>query len=549
MTDYFLGLDCSTQSLTGIIIDFENKKNVITKSLPFSEYFPDYNTDHGVIKFKDEKVVHSYPLMWVEALDKIFSIFKRLDIELDLIKAISGSGQQHGTVYLNEKFEENLKILDPNKSLKKQLEDVFTRETAPIWMDSSTSKQCKEIRESLGGRKKTIQLTGSDTFERFSGPQIRKFHQENPEDYEKTKIIHLISSFIASVLLGENAPIDHGDGAGMNLMDIKSKTWNEKALNATAPNLKEKLPNLVESFHKIGTISPYFVKKYGFNPETILLPWSGDNPNSLIGVGLINKGKAAISLGTSDTYFSFMEKLNTDPRGESHVFGSPTGDYMSLICFKNGAIARENIKNKFNLNWDDFSRILDKTPPGNEGKIMLPYFLPEIVPHVLNPKVYRFGFDENDKLGNVRAIIESQILSMRLHSQWIGESPKIIYVTGGASKDKAILQIIADIYNVDVVQFEVSDSAALGSALRAVKTYYNEIGDNKPWVDIVKPFTFMREIVITPRKHYKKLYDDMVLLYKEYEDFILRETKNPEKNRQKFYQSYFKKEKKNNSKI
>lgn len=540
MPDYFLGLDSSTQSLTGVIIDFNTKEIIINHSLPFSEYFPDYDTDHGVIKSKDEKVKHSYPLMWVEALDKLFSIFKDKKIELGSVKAISGSGQQHGTVYLNENFEKNLKNLNSSKNLKEQIINSFSRETAPIWMDSSTSKQCQEIRDALGGIKNTIKLTGSDTFERFSGPQIRKFYQDEPEAYDKTELIHLVSSFMASILLGANAPIDHGDGAGMNLMDIISKKWSKKAIDATAPNLITKLPQLIESFQVIGKISPYFVENYGFNQEAFLLPWSGDNPNSLIGVGLIEKGKVAISLGTSNTYFGFMREPRTDPNGESHVFGSPTGDYMSLICFKNGALTTENIRDKFNLNWEEFSNILDQTPPGNEGKIMLPYFLSEIVPRVLEPKVYRFGFDENDREGNVRAVIESQLLSMRLHSQWTGEKPEVIYSTGGASKDKAILQTIADIFSVKVIQFETGASAALGAALRAAKTYYDAKGENKSWVEIVKDFTFSKGTPILPRAEYKELYDDMVLLYKEYEDHILRGGKNPENKRQKFIEIYFK---------
>lgn len=539
MPDYFLGLDSSTQSLTGIIINFKNKETVINYSLPFSEYFPDYNTDHGVIKSQDEKVKHSYPLMWVEALDKLFSIFKEKKIDLSLVKAISGSGQQHGTVYLNENFKTNLKNLEPNKNLKEQLLNSFSRETAPIWMDSSTTLQCQEIRDALGGIKNTIELTGSDTFERFSGPQIRRFYQEDPEAYDQTKIIHLVSSFMSSILLGANSPIDHGDGSGMNLMDIKKKIWSKKALDATAPDLMEKLPYLIEPFREIGKISPYFVKKYGFNKDSILLPWSGDNPNSLIGVGLIEKGKVAISLGTSNTYFGLMSEPRTDPNGESHVFGALTGDYMSLICFKNGALTTENIKDKFNLSWEEFSNILEKTPPGNEGKIMLPYFFPEIVPQVLDPKVYRFGFDENDKEGSVKAIIESQLLSMRLHSEWTGEKPEVIYATGGASKDKAILQTIADIFNVKVIQLEIGASAALGAALRAAKTYYDVKGERTSWLEIVKDFTFSKGTTIFPRDEYKELYDDMVLLYKEHEEFVLKGGKNPEESRQKFIEVYF----------
>ncbi len=386
----------------------------------------------------------------------------------------------------------------------------------------------------------TIKITGSNTFERFSGPQIRKFYQENPEAYNNSTIIHLVSSFMASILLGKNAPIDNADGAGMNLMNITTKQWDNRALDATAPNLKQKLPSLTNSYDIIGKISPYFVKKYHFNPETLIIAWSGDNPNSLIGVGLVNKGKVAISLGTSDTYFGYLKNLYLDLNGEGHVFGSPTGDYMSLICFKNGSLAREMIKDRFNLDWNQFSKILTKTPEGNFGKIMLPYFFPEIVPLVLNPKVYRFGFDENDLEGNVRAIIEAQFLSMRLHSRWIGEKPTEIYATGGASANKDILKIAANIFNTTIQRFEITDSAALGAAFRSAKSYYDFTDTEKKWENILNKFLkFQDSFIIEPDKVYRELYDDMLKLYIKCEDFILRNREDPEPFRKEFIKKYF----------
>jgi xylulokinase len=345
---------------------------------------------------------------------------------------------------------------------------------------------------------------------------------------------------MASILLGRNSSIDYGDGAGMNLMNIRTKKWDDRALDATAPNLKQKLPNLSNSYDIIGNISPYFVKKYGFNPKTIIIAWSGDNPNSLIGVGLIEKGKAAISLGTSDTYFGYLKDLYLDLKGEGHVFGAPTGDYMSLICYKNGSLARERIKDKFKLTWEQFSQILIDTPPGNYGNIMLPYFFPEIVPLVLEPKVYRFGFDENDVESNVRGIIESRFLSMRLHSEWIGEKPKEIYATGGASANKEILQIAANIFNTKIRHFDLTDSAALGAALRAVKSYndYNKFMKN--WDEIVNDFLKLQDSrLIDPNDDYKELYNDMLKLYKMYEDHILRNGEDPETLRLKFIEKYF----------
>jgi xylulokinase len=479
--------------------------------------------------------------MWVEALELSFENLLDNGLEINKIKAISGSGQQHGTVYLNKNFNEVLQSLNSNIRLKQQLKNVFSRETSPIWMDSSTTKQCEEIRKALGGLKSTIIITGSNTFERFSGPQIRKFYQENPSAYAKTSTIHLVSSFLSSLLLAKNSPIDHGDGAGMNLMNIRTKEWDDRALEATAPNLKEKLPPLCNSYDIIGNISSYFVERYGFSPETLLIAWSGDNPNSLIGIGLTEKGKVGISLGTSDTYFSYMKNLAYDLSGVGHVFGAPTGDYMSLICYKNGSLAREKIKDNFKLTWEKFSEILSQTPPGNYGKIMLPYFFPEIVPLVLKPKIYRFGFDENDLEGNIRALIEAQFLSMRLHSEWIEEKPKEIYATGGASENREILQIAANIFNINIQIFKSMDSAALGAALRSVKSYYS-LEEEKTWSSIVNEFIELQSIdIIKPLSEYKELYDDLLEVYRKCENYILKNEEDPEQLRINFIKKYFKK--------
>jgi xylulokinase len=538
--DYFLGIDCSTQSLTAVLINLSNSEIIIRYSINFDEVLPHYNTQNGVFSSNDGKVVHSNPLMWVEALELLFKALVQINLPLKEIKAISGSAQQHGTVYLNNSFETTLKNLDSEKPLVDQLQKVFTRETSPIWMDSSTTKQCEEIRIKLGGLEPTISITGSNTFERFSGPQIRKFFEQNYDDYIQTSTIHLVSSFLSSILLGKSSPIDHGDGAGMNLMNIRTKQWDDKALHATAPNLRQKLPALTNSYDVIGKISPFFVERFGFSPETILVAWSGDNPNSLIGVGLTEKGKAAISLGTSDTYFSFMKNLSFDLLGEGHVFIAPTGDFMSLICFKNGSLAREAIKYKFNLNWDEFGDILRKTPPGNFGKIMLPYFFPEIVPLVLEPSVYRFGFDENDIQGNVRGIIEAQFLSMRLHSEWIQEQTEEIYATGGASANKEILQIASNIFNTKIYQFEITNSAALGAALRSAKTFYDSVNKRINWTELVNRFLKIQDnYIIQPNNKYKKLYDEMLEVYRKCEKYILKKEEDPEQFRKDFVKKYF----------
>jgi xylulokinase len=66
-------------------------------------------------------------------------------------------------------------------------------------------------------------------------------------------------------------------------------------------------------------------------------------------------------------------------------------------------------------------------------------------------------------------VVETQALSLRLHSRWIGEDMEPILVTGGASKNPGILRILADVFQARIVPLQVSNSSALGGALRAAQ--------------------------------------------------------------------------------
>jgi xylulokinase len=515
MARLFLGLDSSTQSLSAVVIDLDTRKVVYENSLNFDKELPEFKTHNGVLPGRDPLVKHSNPLLWAAALDLLFARMKKDKVALGKILAISGSGQQHGSVYLNAKAPEILAALDPKKSLADNLAGVFARKTSPIWMDSSTTKECEEIRKKLGGIKFTASRTGSDTFERFTGPQIRKFYKTEPKSYEATAHIALVSSFMASLLAGKIAPIDFGDGAGMNLMDIRKKVWNTDALKATAPSLIGKLPPLADAGKAIGPVSSYFVQKYGLNAEALATVWTGDNPASVVGLGLIKPGQVAISLGTSDTFFGTMAQAHTDENGEGHVFGSPAGGYMTLICFKNGSLAREKIREQYKIaDWKKFGALVESAPVGNNGGVLLPWFEPEIVPRVNKPGIHRFDLDEKDAAANCRAVFEAQMLSMRLHSQWMDVVPEQIFATGGASNNPQLLQVMADVMNCRVVRIEVSKSAALGAALTAAHGFLVNGGKAAAWDKLCAGFTKpVPGSEVKPDKKASKIYDEMLDQY------------------------------------
>lgn len=482
---YYLGLDVSTQSLTAVMVDADAGRVVHECSLNFGSDLPHYGSPQGFLPSPDPLVRHADPRLWAAALEALLARLQREGVGTERIAGISGSGQQHGTVYLRQPFPP---ALLPGQALADAVARALTRSTAPIWMDSSTGEECREIDAAMGGPQAVRCRSGSAAVERFAGPQIRRFFKTDPAAYAQTEIIHLVSSFMCSLLIGQSAPIDRGDGAGMNLLNLASGTWDPDLLAATAPGLAARLPPVVPSATLGGTVAPWLAQRYGLRPGTPVVAWSGDNPSSLIGVGGWQAGTVVISLGTSDTCFAAMGSPVVDPQGYGHVFGNPAGGFMCLICFKNGSLAREEVKKAHGLSWGQFDvDSLAVTPPGNRGNLMLPYFVPEITPLVLTPGVLRRGeptfVGGRDAAADVRAIVEAQALSMRLHSQWIGEVPTTLRVTGGASRSSGICQVLADVFAASVERLVVGNSAALGAALRAAQA----VG-GYTWEDLTERF-------------------------------------------------------------
>ncbi len=102
------------------------------------------------------------------------------------MKGLSGCGQMHGTVYWSESGEKTLSSVQPELPLHVQLSGCFATKDSPVWVDSSTSDECKEFEDAVGGPKALADVTGSKAYERFSGPQIRFIFKNHPQIYHKT---------------------------------------------------------------------------------------------------------------------------------------------------------------------------------------------------------------------------------------------------------------------------------------------------------------------------------------------------------------------------
>ena len=89
-----------------------------------------------------------------------------------------------------------------------------------------------------------------------------------------------------------------------------------------------------------------------------------------------------------------------------------------------------------------------------------------------------------------------------------------IHATGGAAANSGILQVMADVFGAEVLRFDVTNSAALGAALRALHAHHLHHNDPIEWDDIVSGFVRPLDTVpIKPNLRSHEIYRSLTNVY------------------------------------
>ncbi|QPG76966.1 hypothetical protein FOA43_004360 [Brettanomyces nanus] len=452
----FLGFDLSTQQLK-VISTYANLKHHKTYKVDFdADYGGVYHIKNGVISVEETGEICAPVAMWIEAVELVFKRMEDDNFPFEKVRAMSGSCQQHGSVYWSREASELFGKLSTSKTLVEQLSpNGFTFQIAPNWQDHSTAPEIEAFEKQVGGSQELSDITGSRAHYRFTGPQIRKMAtRKDPDLYQKTYRISLVSSFLCSLLSTKLQRLEESDACGMNLYDIKNSRFDEDliALAAgTSPkidgadeatrakgvkDLKQKLgPVQPIGYRSVGNIGKYFVQKYGFSPDCKVYPFTGDNNATILALPLANND-ILVSMGTSTTVLLVTNSYK--PSASYHIFKHPTipEHYMGMLCYCNGALAREKVREAINKkygtpanSWDKFDTILDESKPLN-GKLELGIYFPkgEIIPNAkICERRFQYHLDQKELVElskgqkwsveeDVASIIESQALSCRLRA-------------------------------------------------------------------------------------------------------------------------------------
>lgn len=533
----FLGFDLSTQQLKIVACD-ENLNFHSKYSINFDDFNDKYKHLHkGVVSNRATGEVITPVRLFVDAFQSLLDKMKLDGFPFDQVHGVSGSCQQHGTVYYNDQFNTLLNSIDSeSNNWSRHLSPAFSFPYASNWQDRSTSKELEDFESALGSVADLCSRTGSKAHYRFSGPQMRRRARGNTANWTETSHISLISSFLDSLLVGFRRGIEHSEACGTNLFDIVANDWDDELLSLilmsnskvdgvsmaqqqqASTKAREMLGSIVEATDS-QPIATYLVERYGFDSKCRVWPITGDNLATIMALPL-RKDDLLVSMGTSTTVLLLTEKYL--PSRNYHLFQHPVeeGLYMGMLCYSNGALAREQIRDDVNnlygtSGWDKFNELLDQQYAECTDKVGVYFPIGEIIPNA-KPCKRRFQYKDGRlvELDSVPIeeetvlIIESQALSNRLRvSPMLSDTsttsltdqalrdlesivgatvlsvdnveypcaefvkrPRRVYYVGGSSQNEHILKVYSDILGAKEGGFrvEMSDACALGGCYRAV---------------------------------------------------------------------------------
>jgi xylulokinase len=448
---YFLGIDTSTTSSKALLVD-ERGEVIAVASSPHT-----LQTPRPLWSEQD-------PREWWEAVSaSIKSVLEKAGVGGERIGAVGLTGQMHGLVLLDETGN----VLRP----------------AILWNDQRTQSQCDEIHQRIG-KEKFIQITGNVVLTGFTAPKILWVKENEPDVYAKAKHVLLPKDYIRYKLTGEYT-MDKADGAGTVLFDLKARNWSDEVL-AALDIPREWMPQTFEGTEFTGHVTDEAASLTGLKVGTPVAAGGGDQAAGAVGVGAVESGVVALTVGTSGVVFATTPSALIEPKGRLHAFCHAVPDmwhFMGVMLSAAGSLQWYRDTLAPEMNFDDLLQEAESVPAGSEGLQFLPYLSGERTPHP--DPLARGAFIgltlRHSRAHMTRAVLEGVSFGLKdsftlIQNAGLGAITQV-RASGGGTKSALWRQILASVLEAELVTVNTTEGAAYGAALLA------SVGAGA-WVDV-----------------------------------------------------------------
>ena len=431
----YIGIDLGTSAVKLVLMESGgNIQKIVSKEYPL--YFPHPGWSE------------QNPEDWWNAVQEgIRELIQ--DQEKDQIAGISFGGQMHGLVALDQDDQ----VIRP----------------AILWNDGRTAQETEYLNTEIG-KEKLSQYTANIAFAGFTAPKLLWMKKQEPENFAKIRRIMLPKDYIAYRLTGVHCT-DYSDASGMLLLDVKNRCWSAEMMEICGVR-REQLPDLYESYEKVGEVKPDLCDKLGLPAHVVVAAGAGDNAAAAVGTGTVGDGQCNISLGTSGTIFISSEDFRVDAHNALHAFAHADGHYHLMGCMLSAASC-----NKW---WMD-DIIGTKDYAGEQATIQrlgenhvyfLPYLMGERSPH--NDPKARGTFTglsmDTTRADMTQAVLEGVAFAIRDSfevAKKLGIQIERTKICGGGAKSPLWRRIMANVLGIAVDIPACEEGPGYGGAILA----------------------------------------------------------------------------------
>ena len=431
----YIGIDLGTSAVKLVLMESGgNIQKIVSKEYPL--YFPHPGWSE------------QNPEDWWNAVQEgIRELIQ--DQEKDQIAGISFGGQMHGLVALDQDDQ----VIRP----------------AILWNDGRTAQETEYLNTEIG-KEKLSQYTANIAFAGFTAPKLLWMKKQEPENFAKIRRIMLPKDYIAYRLTGVHCT-DYSDASGMLLLDVKNRCWSAEMMEICGVR-REQLPDLYESYEKVGEVKPDLCEKLGLPAHVVVAAGAGDNAAAAVGTGTVGDGQCNISLGTSGTIFISSEDFRVDAHNALHAFAHADGHYHLMGCMLSAASC-----NKW---WMD-DIIGTKDYAGEQAAIQrlgenhvyfLPYLMGERSPH--NDPKARGTFTvlsmDTTRADMTQAVLEGVAFAIRDSfevAKKLGIQIERTKICGGGAKSPLWRRIMANVLGIAVDIPACEEGPGYGGAILA----------------------------------------------------------------------------------
>ncbi len=296
--------------------------------------------------------------------------------------------------------------------------------------------------------------------------------ENEPQVFSKVRHILLPKDYVRYRLTG-NYAMDKADGSGTVLFDLAKRDWSVDLLENLGIR-PEWLPQTFEGPELTGEVTRQAADLTGLVAGTPVCAGGGDQSAQAVGVGAVEPGVVALTLGTSGVVFATTPSALFDREGRLHAFcHAVPGRWhlMGVMLSAAGSLQWYRDTLAPGTSFDELLEEAAAVPAGSEGLQFLPYLSGERTPHPDPLARGAFiGLTLRHTRGHMtRSVLEGVSFGLKdifnLINQAVVGKLQEVRASGGGMRGKLWRQILASVLETELVTVNAMEGAAFGAAL------------------------------------------------------------------------------------